>query len=174
MNRKPRVVAVACVLAFSVVASFPAEGKAKVEKPVFLVSYCHEFTDPSQSIELAVWKSGRVIWRVGKTGRSPTDSDIWLKGRYYEGQIPRERVIATLHLVRSKKLIGRVDWATGIWPTRSPRRIEIRDGARYSRLGLEGAETVSLRAQKVWKQVKPTLIPKTGRLIPAPDARKWE
>lgn len=103
------------------------------EKPVFLVSYCHEVTDPYQSLELAVWRSGRVIWRIGKAGRSASDSSVWIKGKYFEGRIPPERVRTALRQFQNGKLLGRVDLETGIWPTSSPSRIEITDGDVYSR-----------------------------------------
>src|SRR5687768_5675142 len=103
------------------------KGNSKAEKPVFMVSYCLEVTNPYESLEMAVWKSGRVIWRVGEAGPSYGTSS-WKEGMYFEGTVPAQSVRAALEQFRERKLLGKLDWATGAWPTPSPRRIEITDG----------------------------------------------
>lgn len=145
-------------------------GRAGGLKPVFMASYCQEVTDPYQSLELAAWKNGRVLWRIGATGHW---RDGWLKGDYFEGQISPEKVSAAVKAFSRARLLG--ERYLESWPTSSPRRLEINSGGEQSLFRLDEIhrDKVSVKAQELWDRVKGSLIPKSGESIPPPDSSKW-
>jgi hypothetical protein len=169
----------ACLMAFNLGSDSGPSVQATAEKPVFFSSYCQEVTDPYESLILAVWRDGRVVWRDPKAGIGPVPSSYvggWYMGKYFEGQVSPERVRAAITEFAHARLLGNYDLVCGMWPTPSPRRLEITDRGTGSVFALDNynyLQPESRRAQKVWNKLNPTLMPKEGRLTTSPDTSEW-
>ena len=157
-------------------ASFEESLRAKLAVlPVFVEKYEQEATDPNQSVTLAVWKEGRVVWRVGKVGPRPLESWPWYKGRYFEGVVPWQNVSNAIQAFRRANLSDDGGIQCYMWPTGTPLRLQFIDGKKFTTLALEQNGFVKpFKTPPVWKRFRASLIPKDGIEVEAPDSREWD
>ena len=140
----------------------------------------------SNELEIAIWSSGRIIWRDNPKEWVVTKGKWhWRSGKHFEATISPSRVVDMLQKIREARVLEIGKWWGYVVPDSSTRQIQVSDGNRVILLASteipppnphrKDAKEYE-RGRKAWfliQKLARELIPTKGRSVPSPDVVKW-
>jgi hypothetical protein len=169
----------------------PFQGQSKsTPKPVILIYWEPGMTTEfmEEELEVAIWESGRVIWRDPPPAWKRTGSKWGMApGKFYEAQIGSKAVADVLASLRKAKVMNAKGWVnyppdascTHVLVRLGKDKLELRSATNDPEVRAPGRwpEPLWTNGRNAWlliRKLSRGLIPGKGKEIPLPKVSSWD